>query len=191
MSKILLLNSGLKHTQEMTDPFMERLRVYLLPYSDCVDVRDIITFDERTFFEYDQVIFVFSIAVDSIPSSTLEIFQKLETQKKNSTEIYAMICCDEFEPEKCDLSSRIMERWCIRENLHFKGTLKIASALFIMKHISRFIVSKRIKDFAENISRHQDVDLKVTVFNDKVFLKHANNYWNQEIIKKRKERGND
>lgn len=98
MSKILLLNSGLKHAQAFVDPFLKRLEVHLSSKENCVDVRSAENFDERTFFEYDQVVFLFSIALDSIPSSTLEIFQKLENQSKNHTEIYALIACDEYEP---------------------------------------------------------------------------------------------
>ena len=49
MSKILLLSSGLKHAQEFTAPLLKRLEVYLSTQSHCVDVRNILTFDERTF----------------------------------------------------------------------------------------------------------------------------------------------
>lgn len=188
MSKVLLLCSGLKHTQEFVNPFLKRLEVYLSSHCDCVDVRNIVTFDERTFFEYDQVVFVFSTSMDSIPSSTLEIFQKLENQNKNNAEIYALIACDEFETEKCDLSARILEQWCIKENLKFKGSLKIGSMFFIMKTISSFVVANHIKSFAQKIIKHQDVHMRMTLLNERTFMKHANKYWNKEIRKKQKER---
>lgn len=188
MSKVLLLCSGLKHTQEFVNPLLKRLEVYLSSHCDCVDVRNIVTFDERTFFEYDQVVFVFSTSMDSIPSSTLEIFQKLENQNKNNAEIYALIACDEFETEKCDLSARILEQWCIKENLKFKGSLKIGSMFFIMKTISSFVVANHIKAFAQKIIKHQDVHMRMTLLNERTFMKHANKYWNKEIRKKQKER---
>lgn len=188
MSKILLLNSGLKHAQAFVDPFLKRLEVHLSSKENCVDVRSAENFDERTFFEYDQVVFLFSIALDSIPSSTLEIFQKLENQSKNHTEIYALITCDEYEPEKCNLSKKIIQKWCHRENLQFKGTLKIGSVLFIMKSASKFVVSNYIKSFASAILKHESIDSQVTMLTDKIFMKMANKYWNKEIQRKHKEK---
>ena len=61
MAKILLLNSGLKHTQTFMKPFLSRLEVYLDDRCDCLDVRHVSTFDERTFFQYDQVFFFSSL----------------------------------------------------------------------------------------------------------------------------------
>lgn len=191
MAKILLISSGLKHAQELVEPFLKRLEVYLSSQSDCVDVRSAATFDARAFFEYDQVVFVFSTALDSIPSSTLEIFQQLEGHPKNHTEIYAIIACDEYEPEKCNISEKIIKKWCERENLQFKGTLKIGSFLFIMKSASKFVVSNYIKNFASAILKHKTVDLKVTMLTDHLFMKTANKYWNKEIRKKQKAKQKD
>ena len=68
MAKILLISSGLKHAQDFVEPFLKRLEVYLTSKADCecIDVRRAETFDERTFFEYDQVVFLFS--TDIVPS---------------------------------------------------------------------------------------------------------------------------
>lgn len=191
MAKILLLSSGLKHAQDLVEPFLKRLEVYLSSQSDCVDVRNTTTFDARTFFEYDQVVFIFSTALDSIPSSTLEIFQQLENQPKNHTEVYALIACDEYEAEKCNLSEKIIEKWCQRENLPFQGSLKIGSFLFIMKSASKFVVSNYIKSFAGAILKHEHVSLKVSMLTDKIFMKMVNKYWNKEIKKKHKEKMKD
>lgn len=189
MSKILLVSSGLKHAQEFIEPFLKRLEVYLSSHDNCViDVRNASNFDERAFFEYDQVVFLFSIALDSIPSSTLEIFEKLENQLKNKTEVYALIACDEYEPEKCNLSEKIIMKWCEKENLQFKGSLKIGSVLFIMKSASKFVVSNYIKSFASAILKHEETHSKVTMLTDKIFMKMANKYWNKEIRKKHKEK---
>jgi len=191
MSKILLIHSGLKHAQEFTDPFFKRLEVHLLSQCDCLDVRNTATFDERTFFEYDQVVFVFTVAMNCIPSTTLEIFQKLENQPKQQTEIYALIACDEYETEKCQLSEKILKKWCEKENLQFKGTLQIGSCLFIMHSLSRYVVAKYIKDFAMAIVKHQEVHSQVTMLTDKIFMKTANKYWNKEIKKKHKQKHKD
>lgn len=191
MSKILIISSGLKHAQVFVEPFIKRLEIYLSSKSECVDVRNTSTFDERTFFEYDQVIFVFSVALDSIPSSTLEIFSKLEGQQTKHPEIYALIACDEYEPEKCNLSEKIMTKWCEREKLRFMGSLKVGSVLFIMKTSSKFIVSNYIKSFAEAILKRRKIHAKVSVLSEKSFLKHANRYWNKEIRKKHNEQTKD
>lgn len=187
MAKILLINSSLKHAQNFMKPFLQRLEVYLDGRCDCLDIRHVSSFDERTFFEYDQVVFCFFVALDSIPSSTLEIFQRLENQPKNQTEVYAMIACDEYEPEKCDISERILQQWCQREQLIFQGSLKIGSAFFIMKSLSRFVVSNEIKNFSQAILQHQKVTKKTTMITDKIFMKTANKYWNKEIQKIQKE----
>lgn len=186
MSKILLLSSGLKHAQMFVDPFLKRLEVYLSSQDNYVDIRNVQSFDERTFFEYDQVVFLFTTALNSIPSSTLEIFQKLEFQEKNHTEVYALLACDEYETEKCDLSEKVLKSWCQRERLSYKGSLKIGSALFIMKGTTKYIVSNAIKNFAQKIFNHQDVYMRVTLLSNRRFMKKANHYWSKEIKKKRK-----
>ncbi len=188
MAKILLLDSSLKHGQIYVQPFLKRLEVYLEDKSDCVDVRNITTFDERAFFEYDQVIFIFFVSMNSIPSSTLEIFSKLENQPKKHTEVYALIACDEYEPEKCNLAKQIMENWCNREKLSFKGCLKIGSALFIMKTPSKFIVCNYLKNFAQAILKHSQISSQVTMLTDGLFMKKANKYWNKEIKKVHKQK---
>ena len=186
LAKILLLNSGLKHTYTVMKPFLSRLEVYLDGRCDCLDVRNTMTFDERTFFEYDQVVFIFPVALDSIPSSTLEIFHRLESQQKGFAEVYALIACDEYEPEKCDISEKILQNWCQREQLHYKGSLKIGSALFIMKTISRFVVSNEMKRLSDAIIHHQDFYSKTTMLTDRIFMKKANQYWNKEVKKMNK-----
>lgn len=189
MNKILLVSSGLKHAQDFVEPFLKRLEVYLSSQDDTViDVRNTETFDERTFFEYNQVVFLTTIALGSLPSSTLEIFQKLENQPKNNTEVYAVIACDEYETEKCDLSKKMIERWCQRENLVFKGSLHIGSAFFVMTTASKYVVSNNIKKFAHAIGKHQNIHLSVSMLTDKLFMKTANKYWDKEIRKKQKEK---
>lgn len=188
MSKILLISSSLKHAQDFMNPYIKRLEVYLTSKCDCLDVRSANNFDERAFFEYDQVVFVFFTALDSIPSSTLEIFEKLENQPKNKTQIYTVIACDEYEPEKCDLSEKIIANWCQKEGLTFKGSLKIGSGLFIMKSASRFIVSNYIKNFASAILQRKSIHLKISMLTEKIFMKTANKYWDKEIRKKHKEK---
>lgn len=164
-------------------PFLSRMEAYLNEHCDCLDIRHVSTFDERTFFEYDQVIFLFLTALNSIPSSTLEIFERLESQPKGKMEIYALIGCDEFEPEKCDISERILQNWCRKEKLQYMGSLKIGSILFVMKTISRFVVSNEIKKFAQAIINHQEFCSKTTMLTDHLFMKKANQYWNKEIKK--------
>lgn len=188
MSKVLLLNSGLKHAQYFTHPFLKRLEVYLSSKIDCVDVRNTLTFDERTFFEYDKVVFIFMTAMDCIPSSTLEIFQKLETQETKHTEIYAIIACDEFETEKCDLSEKVLQKWCQERNYQFKGVLKIGSALIIMQPPSRYVVSHYIQRFAQAIVKGDESFLKTTILTEKSFLKKANRYWYKQVKKTKKEK---
>ena len=101
MSKILILSSGLVNNHQYLLPFIQRLESYLKKSCDLVDIRHVKNFDERTFFEYDQIVFVFMIAMNSIPSTTLEIFEKIEEYKNSNQEVYALMLTDEYECEKC------------------------------------------------------------------------------------------
>lgn len=186
MAKILLLNSGLKHTQTFMKLFLSRLEGYLNEHCDYLDIRYASRFDERTFFQYDQVVFLFPVALNSIPSSTLEIFERLETQPKGNVEVYALIGCDEYEPEKCDLSEKIIKNWCQREHLKYKGSLKIGSIFFIMNTMSRFVVCNEMKKLAQAIIHHQEFYSQTTMLTDRIFMKKANQYWNKEIKKMNK-----
>lgn len=188
MSRILILSSGLANSHQYVTPFIERLEVYLKKSSDFVDIRNVKNFDERTFFEYDQVVFVFMCAMNSIPSSTLEIFEKLENSPKDNTEVYALILSDEYECEKCDYAHKVVENWCLREGLNMKGTLKIGSSLVIMQSVHKFVTSNRIKQFADAIIAHEDSSLKDTLFSQTTFLTKANQFWNREI---KNEKGKD
>ncbi len=188
MSKILILNSGLSHSHEYLSPYIERLQSYLKKTTEVVDVRNVRNFDERTFFEYDQIVFVFMVAMNSIPSTTLEIFEKLKTNTKPHQQIYALILSDEYECEKCDYAHKVLSNWCKRENLFMKGTLKIGSALVIMDSAHKFVTSNRIKQFADVIVNKEDAHLSDTLFSEKTFLTKANQYWNKEI-KRYREKG--
>lgn len=188
MSKILIINSGLKHTYSYLEPYMRRLDVFLKKNHAVVDIRDINTFDERTFFSYDQIIFVFLNTLEGIPSTTLEIFQKLENQKKNYQEVYTMIVCDEYEPGKCNYSMRIVKKWCEKENLQFKGSFLLGSGLVIMKSIRKYGVVAQIEKFASKVVSHQDVNMSFTLFTLSSFIKMGNYYWKNEMNKKRKEK---
>ncbi len=187
MSKVLLISSGLKHSQDFSDIYVKKLAKYLEKKCDVLDIRHTDNFDERTFFAYDKVVFCFFVALNSIPSSTLEIFQKLESQSK-SAHIYTLVICDEFECEKCDTSLKIMQNWCEHENLEYKGDIRIGSCLSIMKTNNRFVVCNQIKKFAHAIIKDQDIHLSITLPNEKAFLKTANKYWSKEIKKKHKEK---
>ena len=185
MSKILILSSGLPKSHQYVVPFIERLHIYLKKSCDFVDIRNVTNFDERTFFNYDQIVFVFMLAMNSIPSSTLEILNKLEGYTKNNQEVYGFILTDEYECEKCDYAHKVLKNWCDREQLNIKGTLKIGSALVIMNGSHKFVTSNRIKQFAECISHHEESALTDTLFSEKSFLAKGNQFWNKEIKKAR------
>lgn len=187
MSKILLISSGLKHTDEFVEPYIKRICSYLHKHNVVVDVRNMKSFDERTFFSYDQVVFVFMNALDSVPSSTLELFERISLTEKNHQEIYAMIICDEFEIEKCDHSKKIIKKWCEKENLLFKGTFQLGAGLIIMKSLRKYTVTMMIEKFVDKIINHQEVFMSLTVFSLNGFIKDGNRYWRNEMKKKRKE----
>ncbi len=183
MSKVLILSSGLTKSHQYVSPFIDRLEVHLRKSCEVVDIRNVNNFDERTFFEYDQVVFVFMVAMNSIPSTTLEIFERLEKCKKNNTEVYALIVTDEFECEKCDYAYKVFKNWSDKANLQMKGTLKIGSALVIMQSTHKFVTSNRIKQFADDIINHKESSLTDTLFYQTTFLNKANQFWNKEIKK--------
>jgi hypothetical protein len=186
MNKILILESGLKHSSQVLEPYLKRLHVFLSEGNQIVDIRNPLTFDERTFFSYDQVIFVFQSTLDSIPSSVLEIFERLETASKNHQEIYSIILCDEYEPEKCTISARIIKKWCDREALIYKGTLNIGASLLMMNK-RRFVVANALKKFSKKIIQHEEVKMHLTYGTLSNFMKKGNLYWEKQIKKKQKE----
>lgn len=187
MNKILIINSGLKHSQSYIEPYLKRLEVYLKEENTIVDVRNIMTFDERTIFAYDQIVFLFLITIDTIPSSTLEIFSKLENQKMGNQKIYSVIICDEYETEKCDISEKIMKKWSEKKGLEYQGSLKLSSGLLLMKSIQKYSVCSLLKKAAKDIAGGHHLDIKTSLMTLKVFMKRGNQYWIKEMNKKRKE----
>ena len=183
MSKVLILNSGLSMINQYVTPFVTRLETHLRKTSEVVDIRNITNFDERTFFEYDQIIFVFMLAMNSVPSTTLEILNKLEGCTKSNQEVYAFILTDEFECEKCDYAHKVLKNWCNKEQLNMKGTLKIGSALVIMNGSHKFVTSNRIKQFADAIYKHEECKFTDTLFYQTTFLNKANYFWKKESKK--------
>lgn len=183
MSKVLVLSSGLLKSHQYLSPFITRLESHLRKHNEVVDIRNITSFDERTFFEYDQVVFVFMVAMHSIPSTTLEIFEKLENCKMSHAEVYALIATDEFECEKCDYAHKVLMNWCQKAGLKMMGTLKIGSAFVIMQSSHKYVTSNRIKQFAECISNHEECKLTDTLFYQTTFLNKANHFWKKEAKK--------
>lgn len=190
MDRVLLINSGLKHSSIYVDPYLRKLKIFLEEEGNIVDVRNILSFDERTVFCYDVVIFLFLNTVDSIPSSTLEIFDKLESIELKEQLIYSIVLCDEYETEKCDISDKIVELWCKRRDIQYKGCLKIASVMVINKTIQRFPVTTMLKNASKTISNHQQLNSKITLLTLKNYLKVANKYWIKQAKKRQKEMKN-
>ena len=181
MNKILILYSGLKESQMFMNPYIDYLRSYLDVDHQYIDIRDSQSFDPRSLFEYNQLILVFMTTMNSVPSTTLEIFDKLESIDQPQLEVYAMIACDEYEPEKCSLSQRIVQNWCHRQKFQYKGCLCIGSALFILQTYCKFLVANNIKKFSNVIHENQEATLQVSLLNERTFMKHANKYWKKEI----------
>lgn len=187
MDRVLVINSGLKHSMMYVEPYLKRLNVYLNEEDIIVDVRNIMSFDERTVFAYDTIVFFFLATVDSLPSTTLEIFEKLENIKMDHQNIYSIILCDEYETENCDISEKIVSLWAKRKELNYKGSLKIGSSLVILKTIQKYPVCTYLKMASKTIANKDDLDLKITLITLKSFMKKANRFWVKQMIKKQKE----
>lgn len=183
MAKILILSSGLRHADEMIMPLIEHLKAYLIGGSEFVDVRPSDTLRASSFAQYDKVIFAYPIALDTIPSSLLDIFKDLEAVPCKKADIYVLSCCDEYEPHHCQHSDRVVMNWCKSNHLSYRGSLNVGALYVMSQNVNQLVLYSYLKKMAVAILKDQDIDLEVTVFSLNSFMKNANRYWEKEIEK--------
>ena len=129
--------------------------------------------------QFSDVLFVFPLYVDGIPSTLLDF---LKTMEKNSPKkkpvISILINCGFIEPEQNNVAIKIIRLYCKQNGYPFGSILKIGSGEAILATPFRILVKSKIKKFAASISARNNQNLQVTMpISKTMFVKASTAYW--------------
>ncbi|WP_455715519.1 hypothetical protein [Anaerosporobacter sp.] len=129
--------------------------------------------------EFSDVLFVFPLYVDGIPTTLLNFLKTLEVNtQKNKPVVSVLINCGFIEYNQNDVAIEMMKLFCKQNNFTFGSVLRIGSGEAILNTPFKILVTKKIKRLSSSIYKRKYESLQTTMLlSKKVFIKASTNYW--------------
>ncbi len=133
----------------------------------------------RKMEQFSDVLFVFPLYVDSIPSPLLRFLKTLEENAPSHKPVISvLINCGFIEPEQNDVAVKTVRLFCRKNGVPFGSVLKIGSGEAILTTPLRIFISAKIKRFAASITTAKYKTMQSTMpISKKMFLKASSVYW--------------
>lgn len=127
----------------------------------------------------DNVLFVFPLYTDGVPSILLQLFKDIEKAEiKNKPKINVIINCGFMEPFQNDTAVEIIKIFSEQCGFEFGSVLCIGSGEAIMDTPFKLFVNMKIKSFSKAIVKNSKKTFKVTMpITKSMFLKASTSYW--------------
>ena len=131
--------------------------------------------------QYDHLVFVFPLYVDSIPVPFMDFLKQLEkVQKERKPRLHVLINCGFLEAEQNEVAIKIIKLFCKKNHFSYGMTLCIGSGEAILTTPFAFIVKGKIRKFVYGIQRGKQKTLKATMpLSKKIFIKASAKYWEE------------
>lgn len=129
--------------------------------------------------EYDHLVFVFPLYVDSLPVPFMDFLKQLEQlHKERKPILHVLINCGFLESEQNEVAIKIMKLFCKKSHFSYGMTLCIGSGEAILTTPFAFMVKRKIRKFVYGIQHEKQKILKVTMpLSKKSFIKASTKYW--------------
>lgn len=126
-----------------------------------------------------QILLVFPLYADGIPSSLLEFLKTLSTHSVvQKPPISVLVNCGFLEPEQNNTAVEMIRLFCSQNGYPFGSVLKIGSGEAILSTPFRPFVTHKLKKLAKKIKNHQQCILQVTMpLTKQMFLRASTQYW--------------
>ena len=125
------------------------------------------------------IVFVFPLYADGIPSTLLNFLKTLETYQINQKpRVHILINCGFIEPEQNNVALDMMRLFCRQNRYEFSSTLAIGAGEAFLTTPLSFLVKGKIKKFAKLVASKKTEHLSVTLpLSKKSFVKASTKYW--------------
>lgn len=129
--------------------------------------------------EFTDVLLVFPLYADGIPSTLLEFLKSLETSAtQHKPRLSVLINCGFIEPEQNDVAVEMVRLFCRQNGWPFGSVLKIGGGEAILSTPFRLLVRGKIKKLATSIAKQQFGVWQVTMpISKPMFLRASTRYW--------------
>ncbi len=128
---------------------------------------------------FGDVLLVFPLYVDSLPSGLLSFLKDLERSlgEKRPT-ISVLVNCGFLESAQNDPAVRMVQLFCQRSGCRFGSVLKIGSGEAILTTPFAFLVERKIRRLARSIAAKRYETLKVSMpLPARLFVSASTRYW--------------
>lgn len=124
------------------------------------------------------IIFVFPLYADGLPSLVISFLNTLKNYKFNNQNVHLIINCGFLEWQQNLIAKDIFKLFCDSLNLNFRCSLLIGSGEAIMGTYFKFLVKIQIKGFINDICRNRNNMRKVNMLlSKKSFIRDSTKYW--------------
>lgn len=128
---------------------------------------------------FENVLLVFPLYADGIPSTLLNFLKVLETnppQRKPTVSV--LINCGFIEPEQNDVAVEMVQLFCKQNGFPFGSALKIGSGEAILDTPFKILVSYAIKKLVRAIDRGENQDISTRMpLPKRIFIAASTRYW--------------
>ena len=180
MEKIIVINGSPRaiksNSKKYAEVFMSKIKIP----SEYINIsknnhNDIIT----KMRDVDQVVIVFPLYVDSIPSTLLNFFKSLEDVVLDHKPVISIIInCGFIEHLQNNVAIEMVKLFCKRNGYRFGSILSIGSGEAIMTTPFRVLVYYKIGLFCKTIVSKRYKKLVVTMPMPKIlYIKASTGYW--------------
>ena len=125
------------------------------------------------------ILFVFPLYADGIPSTLLNFLKSLETyQIEPKPKVHILINCGFIEPEQNNVALDMMRLFCKQNKYEFCSTLAIGAGEAFLTTPLSFLVKGKINKLAKLIANRKIGHLSVTLpLSKQSFVKASTKYW--------------
>ena len=186
MSEIMLVNGSPRaprsNSKRYAKSFQEQVKVASKYFNiSKINHKDIIT----EFHNVTDVVFVFPLYVDGIPSTLLEFLKSLESNEITAKPtISVLINCGFLEYRQNDIAIEMIRLFCKQNSYNFGSILSIGGGEAVLDTPFNFLVQRKIKAFAKSISSKKYRKITFTMpLTKKLYIKASTNYWTKYGLK--------
>ena len=129
--------------------------------------------------EFTDILLVFPLYADGIPSTLLQFLKTLgSSQAQHKPRVSVLINCGFIEPEQNDVAVEMIQLFCKQNGYPFGSVLKIGSGEAILTTPFRFLVRTKIKKLAASIAAREYGVWQVTMpLSKRMFIRASSRYW--------------
>ena len=180
MNKIMLVNGSPRaprsNSKRYANSFQEQVKVETKYFNiSKTNHKEIIT----NISDVSDIVFVFPLYVDGIPSTLLEFLKSLEnSQITNKPTISILINCGFLEYKQNDIAIEMVKLFCKQNSYEVGSVLSIGGGEAVLDTPFNFLVQRKIKAFAKSISSKKHRKITFTMpLTKKLYIKASTNYW--------------